>query len=57
MDVIGLISKYYVDYDYPDVEGSILGYGVGSNVWDVVGAISGWQGLYPIHMFLKIGFL
>ena len=56
MDVIGLISRDYADCDYPDVAGSILGYGVGSNVWDVVGAISGWPGLYPIHMFPRIGF-
>ena len=30
MDVIGLISLDYADYDYPDVAGLILGYGVGS---------------------------
>lgn len=56
MDVIGLISLDYADYDYPDVAGLILGYGVGSNVCDIVGVILGWPGLYPIHMFLRIGF-
>ena len=39
MDVIGSISRDYVDYDYLDVAGFILEYGVGSNVWYVVGAI------------------
>ena len=57
MDVIGSISRGYSNYDYLDVAGSILVYGVGSNVWDVVGAILGWPGLYPIHMLLRIGFL
>ena len=56
MDVIGLISRDYVDYDYPDIASSILGYGVGSNVWDIVGVIFGWPGLYLIHMFFRIGF-
>ena len=56
MDVIGLISRDYADYYYLDVAGSILGYGVGSNVCDVVGVISGWPGIYLIHMFLRIGF-
>ena len=56
MDVIGSISQDYADYDYPDVAGSIFGYGVGSNVWDLVGVISSWPSLYPIPMLLRIGF-
>ena len=56
MDVIGLISRDYAYYDYLDVASSILRYGLGSNVWDVVGVILGWPGLYPIHTLLRIGF-
>ena len=56
MYVIGSISQDYADYDYRNVSGLILEYGVGSNVWDIVGVILGWPGLYPIHMLLRIGF-
>ena len=56
MDVIGSISRDYVDYDYPDVAGSILGYGVGSNVWDVVGAFQVGQVFIQFTCFLGLGF-